>query len=177
MALTTVGTFHMTAAAAPTFLVRVRCMRMLLIAIASTAIAGSTLAAQARLIHATGTFDVTLVPQADADSAVGRMSIDKKFHGDLEGASKGTMLASMTAIPNSAGYVAIEKVTGTLHGKRGSFALQHSGTMNRGAQSLTITVVPDSGTDELAGISGSMKIIIEGKEHSYEFEYTIAKAP
>jgi hypothetical protein len=105
------------------------------------------------------------------------MSIDKKFHGDLEGASKGTMLASMTAIPNSAGYVAIEKVTGTLHGKRGSFALQHSGTMNRGAQSLTITVVPDSGTDELAGISGSMKIIIEGKKHSYEFEYTIAKAP
>ena len=148
-------------------------MKAFLFAVAAVTITASTLSTQARPMHATGTFDVTLAPQADADSAIGRMSIDKQFHGDLDGTSKGTMLASMTAIPSSAGYVALEKVTGTLHGKRGTFALQHSGTMNRGAQSLTITVVPDSGTDELAGIFGSMKIIIEGKKHSYEFEYTL----
>ena len=135
----------------------------------------STLFAQGKPMHAAGTFDVTLVPQADAENPVGRMSIDKMFHGDIEGTSKGTMLASMGSEPGSGAYVAIEKVTGTLHGKRGTFALHHVGVMNRNAQSLTVLVIPDSGTDELNGITGSLKIIIDGKKHSYEFDYTISK--
>ena len=135
----------------------------------------SSLFAQGKPMHAAGTFDVTLVPQADAENPVGRMSIDKVFHGDIEGTSKGTMLASMGSEPGSGAYVAIEKVTGTLHGKRGTFALHHVGVMNRNAQSLTVLVIPDSGTDELKGITGSLKIIIDGKKHSYEFDYTISK--
>src|SRR5271165_4091355 len=100
------------------------------------------------------------------------MSIDKQFHGDLEGTSKGEMLGAMTEVKGSAGYVAIERVTGTLNGRSGTFVLQHSGTMTRGTQHMTITVVPDSGTGGLAGISGSMTIIIkEGGKHFYEFEY------
>ena len=136
---------------------------------------GSTLFAQGKPMHAAGTFDVTLVPQADAENPVGRMSIDKVFHGDIEGTSKGTMLASMGSEPGSGAYVAIEKVTGTLHGKRGSFALHHVGVMNRNAQSLNVLVIPDSGTEELKGITGSLKIIVDGKKHSYEFDYTISK--
>ena len=135
----------------------------------------STLFAQGKSMHAAGTFDVTLVPQADAENPVGRMSIDKVFHGDIEGTSKGTMLASMGSEPGSGAYVAIEKVTGTLHGKRGTFALHHVGVMNRNAQSLTVLVIPDSGTEELKGITGSLKIIIDGKKHSYEFDYTVPK--
>jgi len=132
--------------------------------------------------RATGTFDVKLTPQApDAkgDGApVGRMTIDKQFHGDLEGTSKGEMLTAMTAVKGSAGYVAIERVTGTLRGRKGTFALQHSGIMTRGTPSLTITVVPDSGTEQLAGLAGKMAILIaaDGK-HSYEFDYTLAEAP
>ena len=128
--------------------------------------------------RATGTFEVKLAPlqpyAAGAGSALGRMSIDKEFRGDLEGTSQGEMLTAMTAVKGSAGYVAIERVAGTLHGRRGTFVLQHSGTMTRGAQQLTLTVVPDSGTDELAGLAGSMQIIIEGKQHSYVLEYTLA---
>ena len=124
-----------------------------------------------------GTFEVKLVPQTDAESEVGRMTIDKQFSGDIVGTSKGTMLALMSATPNSGAYVAIEKFVGTLDGKRGSFALHHTGVMNRGAQSLSVTVIPDSGTDELAGLSGTMRIIIDGKKHSYEFDCTIAGAP
>ena len=135
----------------------------------------STLFAQGKPMHAAGTFDVTLVPQVDADNPIGRMSIDKVFHGDIEGTSKGTMLASMGSEPGSGAYVAIEKVMGTLHGKRGTFALHHVGVMNRNAQSLTVLVIPDSGTEELKGITGSLKIIIDGKKHSYEFDYTISK--
>ena len=136
--------------------------------------AASSLSAQGRTMHAAGTFDVKLVPQTDADSAVGRMTIDKLFHGDIEGTSKGMMLASMSPLhPNSGAYVALEKVTGTLHGKKGSFALHHVGLMDRGAQSLTVMVVPDSGTDDLLGITGTLKIIIDGKKHSYEFDYTL----
>ena len=127
--------------------------------------------------HASGTFDVKLTPQnADAGAAgaaIGRMTIDKQFHGDLEGTSSGVMLAARTAIPNSAGYVALELVRGTVGARTGTFMLQHSGTMNRGTASLVLTVVPDSGTDGLMGISGSMTIIIEGKQHSYTFDYAI----
>jgi Protein of unknown function (DUF3224) len=124
---------------------------------------------------ARGTFDVKVTQQPQDDSAAGpfgRLFIDKQFHGDLDAASKGQMLAAFTAVEGSGAYVALELVTGTLNGKRGSFMLQHKGTMRKGAYNMNVTVVPDSGTDELAGISGSMTIIIEGGKHSYVFEYT-----
>ena len=128
--------------------------------------------------HATGTFDVKLTPQkADSQKAasanLGRMSIDKQFSGDLEGASQGEMLAAMSAVEGSAGYVAMERVTGTLQGQRGTFVLQHTGTMTRGMAQLRVTVVPDSGTDGLLGISGALTITVEGNKHLYEFEYTL----
>jgi hypothetical protein len=125
---------------------------------------------------ATGTFEVKLSPQppsAAEEPSLGRMLIDKHFRGELDATSKGQMLAFMTSVQGSAGYVAMERVTGTLSGRGGSFTLQHSGTMERGAQSLSVTVVPDSGTDELTGLRGSMKIIIESGKHSYEFEYEL----
>jgi hypothetical protein len=103
------------------------------------------------------------------------MSMDKQFSGDLEGTSKGQMLAAMTDTSGSAGYVAIGRVKGTLHGRSGTFALQHSGTMTRGAPQLIITVVPDSGTDQLAGLGGRMTINIVDGKHSYEFDYTLAQ--
>lgn len=128
--------------------------------------------------HATGTFEVKLKPQATDDkgngSALGRMSIDKQFSGDLEGTSKGEMLTAGTSVKGSAGYVAIELVTGALGGRSGSFLLQHSGTMTRGAPQLNITVVPDSGTGQLAGLSGKMAINIADGKHWYDFEYAIS---
>jgi quercetin dioxygenase-like cupin family protein len=130
--------------------------------------------------RASGTFDVKLTPQATAEKAgeaLGRMSIDKQFHGDLEGTSQGEMLTAGTAVKGSAGYVAIERVSGTLHGRRGTFMLQHSGTLARGAAQLTITVVPDSGSDELTGLAGRLTIDIADGKHSHEFEYTLAPAP
>jgi len=125
--------------------------------------------------RASGTFEVKMSPQ-EADMSVGRMTIDKQFQGDLVGASKGQMLmASSDSVKNSAGYVAIEKVTGTLNGRRGSFYLQHNGVMTRGVGELAITVIPDSGTDQLVGLRGKMNIIIAEGKHSYEFEYTLAE--
>jgi hypothetical protein len=126
--------------------------------------------------HAEGTFDVKLAPQAadkSDDSGIGRMTIDKQFHGDLDASSKGQMLAVTTADKGSAGYVALEKVTGTLKGRSGSFALQHTGTMNRGVPELSVTVVPDSGTDQLKGLAGKMEIVITGSKHFYNFEYQL----
>ena len=126
--------------------------------------------------QAKGTFEVKLVPHADeqAEAAgLGRMSIDKQFHGDLEGTSQGQMMSFMSSVKGSAGYVAMEKVSGTLAGRKGTFVQQHSATMNRGTPSLLISVVPDSGTDELTGISGTLNIIIADGKHSYEFEYEI----
>jgi flagellar basal body rod protein FlgG len=126
--------------------------------------------------HASGSFDVTLTPQAPdaiAGAAIGRLVIDKQFHGDLEATSKGQMLAASTATEGSAGYVAIEQATGTLHGRNGSFVLQHSGTMARGAGQLAITVVPDSGTGELVGLEGTMTINIVDGKHMYGFDYTL----
>jgi len=114
---------------------------------------------------------VKLTPEGAPED--GRMSIDKQFHGDLEATSKGAMLAAMGCVKGSAGYVAIERVNGTLDGREGSFALQHSGTMTRGVQELSVTVVPDTGTGELTGIAGRMKIIITDGKHSYEFDYSI----
>lgn len=128
--------------------------------------------------RASGNFDVKLTPMPPeaqgADGGLGRMLLDKQFHGDLQAASKGQMLATMgEVVPNSGAYVALERVTGTLHGRSGTFMLQHSGTMARGAQSLSLTVVPDSGTGELTGLTGSMKIIITGKQHAYELDYAL----
>ncbi len=130
--------------------------------------------------HASGPFEVKLTPQATVDGVgdptIGRMAIDKRFHGDLDATSKGEMLATRTDIDGSAGYVALERVTGTLLGRSGSFALQHSGSMNRGVPHLSVTVVPDSGTGALVGLSGVMAINIEGGKHSYDFEYTLREA-
>ena len=127
-------------------------------------------------MHASGTFEVKLTPQpADSGApAVGRMSIDKQFHGDLEATSKGQMLAAVTSVKGSAGYVAIEQVTGSLRGRSGTFVLQHSGTMTRGAPQQIVSVVPDSGTGELVGLTGTMTITIADGKHSYDFEYTLA---
>src|ERR1700683_355132 len=131
--------------------------------------------------HATGPFDVKVNPQTPdgkfEDATMGRMTIDKQFHGDLEATSKGQMLSAMTDVKGSAGYVAIERVTGTLHGRSGSFVLQHSGTLTKGAAQQSITVVPDSGTGQLVGIAGKMTITIADGKHSYDFEYTLPKAP
>jgi hypothetical protein len=132
-------------------------------------------------MRATGTFDVKITPQA-SDLApegpnLGRMSLDKQFQGDLVGSAKGEMLtAAGTAVKESAAYSAVERITGTLHGKQGSFALQHTGIMNRGTPTLNVTVVPDSGTAALAGLTGKMDIIIEGKLHKYVFDYEIQKS-
>ena len=129
-------------------------------------------------MRATGPFDVKMTPEAaDTEgegSALGRMGVVKTYHGDLEATARGTMLTAGTSVEGSAAYVAVERVTGTLHGRRGTFALQHMGTMTRGEPSLSIVVVPDSGTGELAGLSGKLAIVIVGGKHSYELEYTLA---
>ena len=105
----------------------------------------------------------------------GRMSIDKTFLGDLDATSKGEMLSAITPTKGSAGYVAMEQVTGSVSGKKGSFVLQHFGTMNRGDNSLLLEVVPDSGSGELTGLSGKMLINIENGKHLYEFEYELSE--
>lgn len=131
--------------------------------------------------QATGTFTVQIapVPLADgaADSTLARMTLAKTFEGDLKGTGRGEMLSAGSAATGSAGYVAIERVSGTLHGHRGSFALQHSGTLNRGVPQLSVTVVPESGRDELVGLSGRLQIIIEGGAHRYILDYELPEAP
>lgn len=133
------------------------------------------------MLQARGTFEVQLAPMpadayADAE-IVGRMTMDKQFSGDLTGTGKGQMLTGMGGVKGSAAYSAIERVTGTLSGRSGSFLLQHTGVMAAGSQTLTITIVPDSGTGELAGISGTLQIIIDGKKHSYELQYQLPPGP
>ncbi|HEY0607632.1 MAG TPA: DUF3224 domain-containing protein [Herpetosiphonaceae bacterium] len=127
------------------------------------------------MAQASGLFEVDLNPQA-GDTAegvsLGRLSIDKRFHGDLHATSKGEMLSAGTEV-GSAVYVAIERVTGTLHGRSGSFVLVHKGTMTSASQELTISVAPDSGTGELAGLAGNLAIEIVDGKHSYSFEYTL----
>src|ERR1700676_5450215 len=128
-------------------------------------------------MHANGTFDVKVnVQKADnkeeESAKIGRMSLDKKFHGDLEATSAGEMLSMGTEVKGSAGYVAMERGNGTLYGRMGTFALQHSGTMTRGEPQLSVTVVPDSGTGQLAGIAGKMTIKLADGKYFYEFEYT-----
>jgi hypothetical protein len=130
---------------------------------------------------ANGPFDIQLAPQALSSvaqgSGLGRLSLDKAFHGDLQAASQGEMLSFRSSVQGSAGYVAMETVRGTLQGRSGSFVLQHSSTMERGAPTQSITVVPDSGTDALAGISGHMVITIASDgAHSYRFDYELPQA-
>ena len=130
--------------------------------------------------RAAGTFEVSLMPEPPFDSApgatLGRMTGTKQFRGDLEGTSSVTMLSARTEVGGSAGYVAVERVSATLHGHAGTFVLQHSGTMNRGAPSLTVSVVPDSGTGALAGLAGSMTIEITDGKHFYTFDYSLESA-
>jgi hypothetical protein len=129
--------------------------------------------------RASGPFEVKVTPQKP-DSQVarsanlGRLTIDKRYHGDLEASAKGEMLATQSEVKGSAGYVALERVTGKLHGRSGSFVLQHSATMQRGTPQSSIAVVPDSGTGELTGLSGSMHITVAPDgAHSYEFDFRI----
>lgn len=128
-------------------------------------------------MRANGTFEVKLAPQAAApgieQAGLGRMTIDKQFQGDLQATSLGEMLSAMGQVQGSAGYVAIERVTGTLHGKQGSFVLQHHGIMNRGVPQLSVSVVPDSGTEALTGLTGSLQIRIEQGQHFYVFDYEL----
>ena len=132
-----------------------------------------------KTMTAKGTFDVKTTRQQPDDAAGGpfsRLFLDKQFHGDLEAGSKGQMMAAGTAVDGSGAYVALEQVSGTLNGKRGSFTLMHTGTMRRNTDFvLDVNVVPDSGTEELKGISGKMKIIIEKGKHSYEFTYSLVE--
>ena len=157
-------------------------MRSTIILVALLALGAAGAQAQAPVSgHASGTFDVTLTPQPASNDTlganVGRLTIDKQFHGGLEGVSKGEMLTAMTDVDGSAGYVAIEAFAGTLDGRTGTFVLQHSGTMNRGEPQLSIAVVPDSGTAQLEGITGTMTIEIAGETHSYDFAYTLPGNP
>ena len=126
--------------------------------------------------RATGTFDVKLTPLPSEEKSLSRMSLDKSFQGDLQASSKGEMLASGSPA-SSGGYVAIEKVAGTLHGRKGTFVLQHNATMARGTPKMNIIVVPDSGTEELTGLDGQFSINIAKGKHSYEFDYTLPEAP
>lgn len=125
--------------------------------------------------HATGSFDVTVRPleaYAKEDTPLlGRMSLDKQYHGDLDGTAKGEMLTGMTVVKDSGVYVAVERFSGSLHGKRGTFIMHHTGIMERGAQRLSIAIAADSGTEELKGLSGTMTIDIKDGKHSYILEY------
>lgn len=129
--------------------------------------------------HATGPFDVEVTAQEDkpGEHLLGRMLLDKKYHGDLDATAKGQMLTAGTDVKGSGAYVAIERVTGTLKGRKGSFVLQHTGTMAHGQFQLTITVVPDSGSGQLEGMTGKMTIhIAENGDHSYDLEYSLPAA-
>ena len=133
--------------------------------------------------HVSGPFDVKITPQKpDTQIAraanLARLTIDKRYHGDLEAIAKGEMLAAQTEVKGSAGYVALERVSGKLKGRSGSFVLQHNGIMNRGTAELAVTVVPDSGAGELRGLSGKMRIVIAPDgAHSYEFDFKFEPAP
>jgi hypothetical protein len=128
-------------------------------------------------IQAKGGFKVTMnsepLSEVAATTTVARMSLDKQYDGDLQGTGKGEMLAFRSSTQGSAGYVAMEVVTGSLHGRSGSFVLQHSSTMTRGEPLQSVTVVPDSGTDGLTGLKGSLVIIVGDGKHRYEFEYSL----
>jgi Protein of unknown function (DUF3224) len=150
------------------------------IALAAPQQAGANLQEKGTAMQASGSFDVKLTPQeADKNdtSGIAKMTIDKQYHGDLEGTGTGVMLAAGNPSKGSGGYVAMEKVTGTLKGRSGGFTLQHKGVLNHGATELSVTVVPDSGTEQLAGLAGEMKIEITNGKHFYKFDYTLPEVP
>jgi hypothetical protein len=123
---------------------------------------------------ATGPFDVTLTPQESApDAPVARMLLYKEFHGDLEAISHGEMLAAHEPLTGAGVYVAIDRVTGTLHGRGGSFLMAHRGIRNAEMQELSIVIIPGSGTGQLEHITGTVGIEIKGKEHFYSVEYEL----
>lgn len=128
-------------------------------------------------LHATGAFDVSMKPEGSPDSAdgtsLGVMLLDKRFHGPLDASGKGRMLTAMTGVEGSAVYVAVERVSGSLNGRAGSFILRHVGTMDRGHQHLSISVVPDSGTGALKGLTGEMQVRIADGNHFYDFNYSL----
>ena len=157
---------------------RIVAVRTICLILAATSIAQTTNPSPKEApttMHASGPFDVKITPTEDKseDPLLSRLMLDKHYHGELEAAAQGQMLTAGTVVKGSGAYVAIEKVTGTLHGRSGSFVLQHTGTMTQGAPLLTITVVPDSGTGQLAGIAGKMTINIADGKHSYDLEYTL----
>lgn len=157
-------------------LLQAMCFLMCLVSVAVGQTAASPSKEAPMTHHATGPFDVKVTHQDDssADPLLARMMLDKQYHGDLEATGQGQMLTAGTAVKGSGAYVAIEKVSGTLKGRTGSFVLQHTGTMTQNVPLLSITVVPDSGTGQLAGITGKMTITIAaGGKHSYDFEYTL----
>lgn len=117
------------------------------------------------------------VPMVESGTTLGWYRLEKSYAGDLTGVATGEMLSAVSGTPGSAGYVAIERVTGTLAGRRGSFVLQHSGLMDQGGQSLTISIVPDSGSDGLTGLKGTLRIFIDGKQHAYELDYQLPDGP
>jgi hypothetical protein len=138
--------------------------------------AGSTYAETGKSMDARkamGSFEVKLTPVGPADAPIAGMTFDKVFHGDLEATSAGQMLAVRNAANGSAGYVAMERVTGTLAGRHGAFAMQQSGSMTKDGQSLSVSVVPGSGVEGLTGLSGTMEIIVHGGKHDYIFHYTL----
>ncbi|KRA16287.1 DUF3224 domain-containing protein [Lysobacter sp. Root604] len=128
-----------------------------------------------------GVFDVEMIPQPADDAAagryIGRMRLDKRYHGELDAGGQGQMLAFRSGVAGSAGYVAMERVEGRLAGRSGSFVLQHSAIMDRGTPALALRVVPDSGDDELSGLSGTMTIEIADGKHYYDFDYTLPTEP
>lgn len=151
-------------------------MRQLVLAFLVLGMVPALHAQQENSMTARGTFEVKVTPFAPddtADATIGRLALDKRFHGDLDAHSTGQMLGVQSQVEGSAGYVAMEVVTGALHGKQGSFVLQHLGRMQGANMELRVQVVPDSGTGELVGLAGSMTIIIEDGKHSYEFIYTL----
>jgi hypothetical protein len=126
-------------------------------------------------MRAKGPFDVTLTPQQTADdAAVARMLLYKEFHGDLEAIAHGEMMAAHEPLTGAGVYVAIDRVTGTLHGKSGSFLIAHRGIRNADGQDLSIVIVPGSGTGQLTGITGAVSIEIVDKKHFYSMEYALA---
>src|SRR5262245_61473332 len=144
---------------------------------AATVRKGATMSNQAK-----GSFEVKVAPLPNDEKvpglAVGRMALDKEFKGDLEGVGKGEMMTAEASVQGSGGYVAVERVNGSLRGRRGSFSLLHQGTMRQGGDfKLSILVVPDSGTEELAGLAGAMTIIIKDGRHYYQLDYTLPQAP
>ena len=157
------------------------CLALAIISPASTRAHAPDKRATNVTLHAKGSFEVQMTPQPGDETAggvtLGRFNGDKQFHGDLEGTSKVQMLGATTSVKGSAGYVAMERVTGTLAGRAGSFVLQHSGIMNRGDFQLSVTIVPDSGSGQLTGVYGSMTIEITAGKHFYDLAYTLPDTP